>query len=75
MPEVDQIDKHPIETVVAVYERQVESFAAAKERRKGELRFLGTMLNHGGNPGLVEELQTAVGEPTILVRIDDDMVG
>ena len=42
---------------------------------QGDLRFPGVMFCHAGDSGLVQDLQSDVGKPGVLVRVDDDVAG
>jgi hypothetical protein len=59
--------------VVAVDEREVERARLAQEPRQRDLRFLAVELDQPRDSGLVQELETAAGEPRVLVGIDDNV--
>jgi len=71
--EVDEVEENSVEAVVAVHEREVEAPTFTDEPRQCDLRLLGVVLNQRRNSDLLEELQTAVGEPRCLVGVHDDV--
>src|SRR5579864_7828193 len=73
--EEEQIDKQPVEAVVAVDEGEIELFARTDEPGEHDLGLLGVVLDERGDPCLFENLESQSGEPRVLVRVDGDMVG
>ena len=73
MPEVDEVEEHSVEAMIAVDEAEVEAPALLEESRQHDLRILSVVLDELRDPRLVKGLQAAVGEPRRLVRVDDDV--
>ena len=73
--EEEQIDKQPVEAVVAVDEGEIELFARTDEPGKHDLGLLGVVLDERGDPCLFKKLESQSGEPRVLVRVDGDVAG
>jgi len=49
--------------------------AAAEEAGQCELRFLGVVLHHVSDTGLVQKLEATAGKPRFVERVDDGVAG
>ena len=70
-PEVDEVEKHAVKSVIAVYEGQVKSSTLEQEARKRSLGLFGVVFDHPDDARLSECLQPEVGESRGLIRVDD----
>ena len=57
--EIRKVQEDPVEAVIAVDKGEVEGTAFRQELRQDDLRWVGVELDETGDPGLIEELQTA----------------
>lgn len=73
MPEIEDVDEHPLKAVIPVDERQIEPLAGGEEPRKDDLRFLWVMFNQIGQSRFSDEAESQIGEPGRLVWVDDNM--
>jgi hypothetical protein len=74
-PEEDDVEEGPVEAVVAVHERQMETPDFAEESRKRDLRLLRVVFHDLCDPCLLQELEAAIREPRRLVGIEGDVSG
>ena len=69
--QVDQIEKDPVEAVIAIDERQIEPPSLRQEARQRDLRCFRMELDQLAEAGLFDELESAVGEPPRLIWIEN----
>lgn len=72
-PQIDEIEEHSVESMVAVDEPEVEAPTFVQESRKRDLRSLGMVLYDLRDPRFLEELQAAARVARRLKRIEGNV--